>query len=251
MQDSEHPLQGLVDRLDRRLPLGDEDRRAILALAYSTKVLDPASYIVREGDPPTDCAVLVSGFAFRQKQTRDGGRQIVSLHIPGEALDLQNLYLEVSDHSVQMLTRGEVALIRRPDMRALAFDRPAVGEAILVSMLVEASIFREWVLNVGRRDARSRIAHLLCEFAARMEASGLEKGPGHEVPMTQEQLADATGLTPVHVNRVLKGLEREGLIARCKRLITFPDRERLREAADFNQRYLHLDRQLVEAEAFA
>jgi CRP-like cAMP-binding protein len=99
------------------------------------------------------------------------------------------------------------------------------------------------VLNIGRRDARSRLAHLLCEFAVRLEALGLAPDRGYELPMTQEQLADATGLTSVHVNRVLKSLESEGLITRNRRNISFPDWQRLREVGDFNSRYLHLEMQ--------
>ena len=117
--------------------------------------------------------------------------------------------------------------------------RPAIGAAIIKSTLVEASIVREWVVNVGRRDARERIAHLLCEFAVRLEMRGLSPG-GFELPMTQEQLADATGLTPVHVNRVLKALEAEGLITRQRRHIQFPDWRALQQAGDFSRQYLHL-----------
>jgi CRP-like cAMP-binding protein len=146
----------------------------------------------------------------------------------------------VSDHNVQMLTRGTVADVSRASMQELALTRPAVGRAILISTLVEASIFREWVLNVGRRDSRSRIAHLLCEFAVRLEAQGLTQPGGFELPMTQEQLADATGLTSVHVNRVLRILELDGLITRNRRSIQFPSWQRIRDAGDFNRRYLHL-----------
>ena len=108
-------------------------------------------------------------------------------------------------------------------------------------LLIDGSIFREWVINVGRRDARSRISHLLCEFARRLEMAGLAEEYGYELPMTQEQLADATGLTPVHVNRVLMGLAREGLIERHKRHIGIPDWEALRQVAGFSEVYLHLD----------
>jgi len=104
---------------------------------------------------------------------------------------------------------------------------------------VEASIFREWVVNIGQRDSRSRIAHLLCEFAYRLNAQALHAGDIYELPITQEQLADATGLTPVHVNRVLQALQREGLIERDRRMIRFPNWERMRDVADFNPRYLH------------
>jgi CRP-like cAMP-binding protein len=206
----------------------------VLNLPHTVRTLEAATYTIREADPPEHCAILVSGFA---------SRQIVALHIPGDALDFQNLFLDVSDHSLQMLTRAEVALVRIHDLQVIARDRPGVGHAILVKILVEASIFREWVLNVGRRDARMRLAHLLCELGVRLDAEGLAENYGYELPMTQEQLADALGLTPVHVNRTLKALEAEGLIVRSKRSVSFPDWKGLRLVGDFNQRYLHLEPQ--------
>ena len=103
----------------------------------------------------------------------------------------------------------------------------------------DGSIFREWVLNIGRRDARSRIAHLLCEFAYRLSTHDLTPSGVYELPITQEQLADATGLTAVHVNRVLKSLQAEGLIDRNRRIVSFPNWQALRDVADFNPRYLH------------
>jgi CRP-like cAMP-binding protein len=235
-----HPLDLLIRKLGTHAVLSDRDRQAILDLPYSRRELEGGTYLVREGDPPSRCGVLISGFAYRQKHTGDGQRQIVGLHIPGEAVDFQNLYLDVSDHSVQMLTRGQVAFVSRADFQALIRDHAGVASAILVNVLVEGSIFREWVVNVGRRDARTRMAHLLCEFAIRMEAQGLAGPEGFELPITQEQLADAVGLTPVHVNRTLKALEAAGLITRNKRSISIPAWDRMREMADFNQRYLHL-----------
>lgn len=243
MPSQQHPLQLLIRKLDIHTPLSQEDREAILALPYTLRTLEPHSYTVREGDPPTQCAILISGFAYRQKITSNGSRQIVAIHIPGDAIDFQNLFLDVADHSVQTLTRAEIAVVPRAEFQALARSRAGVGHAILVTILIEASIFREWVLNVGRRDSRTRMAHLLCEFGARLQAQGLADEYGYELPMTQEQLADATGLTSVHVNRTLKGLEAEGLITRNKRHVSFPDWEKMREVADFNQRYLHLERQ--------
>jgi CRP-like cAMP-binding protein len=239
-----HPLELLVRNLELRSPLSPEDRKAVLELPYTLRTLEPSTYIVREADPPTSCCVMVSGFAYRQKLTGEGARQIVAIQIPGDGVDFQNLFLNVSDHSVQMLTRGEVAFVDRALIQELARSRASIGHAILVKILVEASIFREWVLNVGRREARTRMAHLLCEFAVRLEAEGLADEYRYELPMTQEQLADAVGLTPVHVNRTLKALEREGLITRNRRNLSFPDWRRLREAGDFNQRYLHLEPQL-------
>ena len=234
----------MLRMLEGHSPLDDEDRRALLALPVTMRTLEAASYIVREGEAPRTCGVLVSGYAFRQKLTGDGARQIVSLHIPGDALDLQHLFLDVADHNVQALTRAELAMIPRNALRDLARERPAIGHAMLIGILVEASIFREWVLNIGRRSAQARVAHLLCEFAARLDGRGLASGEGYELPMTQEQLGDALGLTSVHVNRTLKALETAGLITRNRRHVAFPRVDALRGAADFNARYLHLEPQV-------
>ncbi len=243
MTSQANPLELLARRLELHVALGEEDRAAVLALPHMMRTYDPSAYLVRDGEPPASCAVLVSGFAFRQKLTNEGTRQIVSLHIPGEALDFQNLFLEIADHNVQTLTRAEVAIIPREAVREIVRARPGVAHAVFVYTLVEASIFREWVLNVGRRDARRRLAHLLCEFAVRLDAQRLDGDIPYELPMTQEQLADALGLTSVHVNRTLRGLEAEGLITRNKRHVGFPRWKALSEVAGFNGRYLHLAQQ--------
>jgi CRP-like cAMP-binding protein len=234
------PLDLLVRHLRVHFPLSNEDAAAILVLPYKLRTLEAQAHTLREGDRPDRCAILIDGYAYRHKLTGDGSRQILSLHIPGDALDFQNVFLNEADHNVQMLTRGEVADIARHDLEKLVQERPTISEAILVASLIESSIFREWVVNVGRRDARSRIAHLLCEFSYRLHAQGFANGRGYELPMTQEQLADATGMTAVHVNRVLKSLQSEGLIERNGRVISFPDWERLRSVGDFNSRYLHV-----------
>lgn len=238
-----HPLELLLRNLELRSPLTADDRRAVLDLPYTLRTLESSTYTIREADPPTNCAILVSGFAYRQKLTGEGARQIVAIHIPGDALDFQNLFLDVSDHSIQMLTRGEVAFVPRGELQKLARSRASIGHAILVKILVEASIFREWVLNVGRREARTSMAHVLCELAVRLQAEGLADEYAYELPMTQEQLADVLGLTAVHVNRTLKALEAEGLITRNKRVVSFPNWEKMRKVGDFNQRYLHLEPQ--------
>lgn len=184
---------------------------------------------------------LVSGFAIRHKIVAGGARQIMSIHMKGDIVDLQNSFLGVADHSVQVLTEAEVALIPRESVRQLAFERPAVGMAMWFDTLVDASVFREWIANVGRRDAHTRIAHLLCEFSLRLNVAGLREATDYELPMSQEHLADCTGLTPVHVNRMLKLLENEGLISRRSgRSVTIGDWNKLAYAGDFDSNYLHL-----------
>jgi CRP-like cAMP-binding protein len=236
----ETALELLARKLNLHHRLSDKDVAAIVALPHRIRKLEAQSYTLREGDRPERCAVLVSGFAIRHKLTGEGSRQILSINIPGEPLDFQNTFLDESDHNVQMLTRGVVAEIPREAIEGLVATHAEIARAILVNALAEASIFREWTLNVGRRDARSRIAHLLCEFAFRLSAQKLNRNEVYELPMTQEQLADATGLTAVHVNRVLQGLQRDGLIERDRRMIRFPSWLRMQDVADFNSRYLHM-----------
>jgi CRP-like cAMP-binding protein len=234
-------LERVVRRLETRAPLDAQDRAAIHALPLTKRTLEPAAYMVREGEAVESCIILLTGFAYRHKVTGDGQRQIMSVHMPGEFLDLQNSLLGLADHNVQALTRCEVAMVPVSALRALAEARPQVGRAMWIDTLIDAAIFREWIVNVGRRDSMSRLAHLLCEFALRLEAAGLARDRRYELPMTQEQLADCTGLTPVHVNRVLKEMGRLGLISRDKRSVEILEWDRLRHIGDFNTRYLHME----------
>ncbi|HEX8217340.1 MAG TPA: Crp/Fnr family transcriptional regulator [Allosphingosinicella sp.] len=229
----------MVRKFERRARLADEDREALLALPHQVRQIPAGGHIIRDGDKPEYCCLLLTGFAFRHKITGEGGRQVLALHIAGDFVDLQNSLLEVSDHNVQTLTAAEVALIPRDVIKQLALERPAIGVAMWVDTLVDSSIFREWVVNVGRRDARTRVCHILCEFSLRLEEAGLAENHRYELPMTQEQLADAVGLTSVHVNRVLRQLGEEGLISRDKRVIVIEDWSRMADVGDFNARYLH------------
>jgi CRP-like cAMP-binding protein len=245
-QDLGHPLAPMVSKLSLWTELGEQDTDEIFNLPYQRRYLEAGQYLVWDGDKPQHACLLLSGFAYRHKSAGNGGRQIMSIHMKGDLIDLQNSLLGVADHNVQMLTAGDVALIPVQVVRDLAFRRPSIGMAMWYETLVEGSIFREWVLNIGRRDARTRIAHLLCEFAIRLEVAELGQATSYELPITQEQLADAVALTSVHVNRTLKRLEQDGLITRTKRIITIVDWKDLVKVADFQPRYLHLDRQNYE-----
>jgi CRP-like cAMP-binding protein len=233
-------LVPLVRKLSKWAQLDAQDEKAVLALPFDLKIVPPHNYIVREGDAPKQSALLVSGFAYRQKIVGNGGRQILALHMRGDVVDLQNSLLRLADHSVQALTKAEVAFIPRQAVLDLAFSRPRVGFAMWYDTLVDASVHREWTANIGRRDAPTRIAHLLCEFGLRLEEAGLGQRGEYELPMTQEQLADSTGLTAVHVNRTLMSLDREELTDRNKRAVIIKDWDRLAEVGDFSSGYLHL-----------
>ncbi|MCI1756059.1 MAG: Crp/Fnr family transcriptional regulator [Sphingobium sp.] len=230
----------IIAKLSRRNSLDAEDHLAIRGLSMDFRHHFASSYLVREGQPPSRCAFLVEGYAYRQKLTIDGHRTICSLEVPGDFVDLQNIYLRESDHDVLALTDVISVDIPVAEMRVLAETAPAVGRAMWVDGLIEGAIFREWLLNIGRRNARSRVAHILCEFSTRLQAAGLAPELTADLPMTQEQLGDALGLTSVHVNRILRTMEAEGLVTRGKRQITITDWQGIRRVATFNPRYLHL-----------
>ncbi len=234
-------LDQIIGKYERRAALDDADRDALRRLPFRVHTLEPSKYIVREGVTATSITLILCGIAYRHKTTLDGSRQILSIHFPGDFVDLEGSLLTKADHNIQALTRCEIASVETAAIVKLFDDHPRVGRAMWIDTLIEGSIFREWILNVGRRDARTRVAHLFCEFALRLEMVGLAQKQGYEFPMTQEQLADATGLTPVHINRTIKSLEAEGLVHRQKRFLHIPDWPLLRDAAGFSDVYLHLD----------
>ena len=233
------PFQQLTDKLARLAPLDADDRQAIAALPFKTVTVGSGHYLVWAGDAPEHCSLLLRGYACREKETEAGQRQIVSFHMAGDLLDGQHMLLERADHNVQTISDARVALLPRAAVIRLVETRPAIAKALWRDTLIEASIFREWVLNVGRRDAKSRIAHMLCEFACRRQAAGLGEPQGFEFPMTQHEIADATGLTSVHVNRTLQLLRQDGALAGDRGVIAIRDFEALRRIAGFDPLYLH------------
>jgi CRP-like cAMP-binding protein len=238
---AEPNLQPMVRKLSLWQKLDEADVAAVLALPHTVRALKAGQFVAWDGDKPQHCCLLMSGFAFRHKIAGSGARQILSVHMRGDVVDLHNSLLRIADHNIQMLTAGEVAMIPFEAIRDIAAARPAVGAALWYETLVDGSIFREWIVNIGRRDARTRIAHLLCELALRQEMAGLGGRLVYEMPMTQDQLSDAVGLTPVHVNRMLMSLGTDGLIRRSQRSITVMDWGALAKAGDFETRYLHFD----------
>lgn len=234
-------LDIFVRKLLAYSPLSTADQRELADLPFQYRSLGPGMTILREGDHAQVCPILLSGFAFRYKLAADGGRQIVALRIPGDPLDFQSLYLRTVDHHMRSLTAVELALVPLAALEQLADMRRSIARAILVDILVEASIGREWQLNVGRRHALPRLAHFLCELAYRLEVIEPRARAGFDVPLTQEQLADILGLTPVHVNRTLKALEQAGAVARSGRRLRATDLGLLASFADFAPLYLHRD----------
>ena len=236
------PLEPMLRKLRNWVKLDPADEQALLDLPHSVVPIDKHKSIVREGEEVAHCWLVLSGFCVRYKYVGTGGRQIVSIHMIGDLVDLQNALLGVADHGLQTLTECKMARLPIQPIRQLTDTRPAIKDALWYDTLVDGSIHREWVANVGRRDAPTRIAHLLCEFALKLEAVHLGEQLNYELPMTQDQLADATGLTAVHVNRVLQSLEKDGLIERVTpKSVLIGDWKKLAAAGDFRRDYLHLD----------
>ena len=231
----------LALRLDAFTRLSSDDKAAIEKISNTSRVIAPRRDLIREGENPKFAHLMLDGWACRYKTLPDGRRQIVAFFVPGDFCDLNVYVLRQMDHSVGAITRLSVADISRDDMDRLTASHPRVAQALWWEALVNAAIQREWTLSVGQRTAYERIAHLLTELFLRLRTVKLTNGTSCDFPLTQNDLADATGLTAVHVNRTLQELRRDGLIELERRQLSILDMHRLMEAAMFNANYLHLD----------
>ncbi|HLM20878.1 MAG TPA: Crp/Fnr family transcriptional regulator [Propionibacteriaceae bacterium] len=242
MDASLNPVTPLIRKLESIFTLSDDERQAVLDLPLQVMHLKADQDIVREGDRPTRSCALLDGFACTFKVTAEGKRQITAFHIPGDIPDLQSLHLEVLDTSLATLTRCKVGFIQHEALQDLCDRHPRIAKALWRETLIDAAIFREWTVNVGRREAYARIAHILCELVVRMKAVGLAEGHTVQIPITQNEFADATGLSNVHVNRVLQALRSDGLIILKGDTLQVLDWDQLKQAGDFDPTYLHLQR---------
>lgn len=237
-------LSALFDRMNSRSSLDESDRYHAFNLPVTRKIFATSGYIIRHGDKSDFVALLLDGFCYGQKYAGDGKSQIISLGIPGDMIGLESLLLQTADYDVRALTAVDVAMVPLAAVQQLALRRPAIGHALGIHQAINHSISREWLLNLGARDGLRRISHFLCEFAFRMDAQSPVPGQTYELPMSQEQIGQATGLTAVHVNRMLKTLHAAGLIERSWRNVRFPSWEKLREIGDFSTGYLHPGKQV-------
>ena len=231
----------LIRKLEQLYPL-TPDEELLLHMSCSRIVEFGADQdIVIEGERPTDCNLLLEGMVCRYKILEDGKRQIFSFHIPGDIFDAQSFLLERMDHNVGTLIPCKVALIPHAAMHQITEKHPRIARAIWKDTLVDAAIFREWIANVGRRNAYQRIAHLMCEMVVKYHAVGLvDDHPRIAWPITQNEVGDATGLSLVHVNRTLQELRGNGLITLKGVVLVVNDWEGLQQAGQFEPRYMHL-----------
>lgn len=233
----------LASNLEAFVRLSQDDRIAIERISRTQRDVAPRRDLIREGDPPRHVHLVIDGWACRYKTLPDGRRQIVAFFLPGDFCDLNVYVLKEMDHSVGAITRLRVADIGRDEMETMTAEHPRITQALWWHGLVQAAIQREWTLNLGQRSAFERIAHLLVELFLRLDLVLRTRGDSCDFPLTQNDIADATGLTAVHVNRTLQEMRRAGLIVLQGRTLTIPDMKALQNAALFNANYLHLGRE--------
>lgn len=222
--------------------LAPEDFARIDDLAVDVRTVRAKSSLIREGDRPEVVFLLLEGWAYRYKVLPDGGRQIVAYLLPGDLCDVRIFILKQMDHSIGLLSDAKLAAIPKQKIIDLFADSPNLARALWWATLVDEGILREWLANVGRRNAFDRLAHLFVELWSRMRLVGLVQGGSFDLPLTQEALGDTLGITPVHVNRTLQDMRAQGLIATDSRRLHILDVDRLVEVSGFDPNYLHLDR---------
>src|SRR3954449_13415096 len=179
------PSTPLVRMLESILDLSEDEKDVLRKLSGTIKTVGPRQDLVREGDRPHECCLILEGFAYRYKLTETGKRQILSFHIAGDIPDLQSLHIDVMDHSLATLVPSSLAFIHHDDLRTLMRNHPRLGDLFWRDTLIDAAVFRQWLVGMGRREAHGRIAHLLCELLVRLRAVELVEDHAFNLPITQ------------------------------------------------------------------
>jgi CRP-like cAMP-binding protein len=243
------PESTLIRRLKIVADLSEDEERRLTELCSDVRECPVKQDIISEGEKPKHLHLVLRGWAARYKVVPGGARQIVAFLIPGDFCDLHVTVLEQMDHGIVALSPCTVAYIDSRAIDRLTLESSRIARALWWSTLVDEGVLRSWVVNNGRRDAYERIAHILCEMHARMKMIGLVEDERLDLPLTQEELADATSLTPVHTNRTLQRLRAEDLIELRGHVLTIKDLKGLQRAAGFDPSYLHIRRRPLIAAA--
>ncbi|WP_369721139.1 Crp/Fnr family transcriptional regulator [Bradyrhizobium sp. LLZ17] len=232
------PHRKLIARLQAVAGLFEQDQAKLARMPYKLKTLSNGELVVRQGDRPKSSVVVMSGFLARQRIISDRN-QISSFYIAGDMPDLHTLHLPVMDHELCSVGNSTVACVPHAHLREIMSVSPAITQAFWRETLIHAAVYREWVENLGSRQALGRIAHLLCEIAGRLELVGaLDHGSSFHLPLTQQNVADACGLSVVHVNRTLQELREQGLIEWQNHVVQLRNRTALEDVAEFDRDYL-------------
>jgi len=232
------PATLFAKRIREAVGLSPADHDALRSLRVLERDLGSREHLVREGDIATQSTILLSGFLVRYRMVNDR-EQILSLHVPGDFPDLQTIQLPKLDHNVMSIGPSRVGQIAHAQLQGILDASPSLAHVFWRETLIEAAIYREWVCNAGARDALAKVAHLICEIAVRLEAVGLVKDNSFQLPFTQQDVANATGISTVHANRTLQDLRSCGLISWEGRRVEVLDFEELKRVGDFRPDYLH------------
>ncbi|UZK66702.1 Crp/Fnr family transcriptional regulator [Sphingomonas sp. M1-B02] len=242
MYPSQHrSLHAFVHRLTSRSILTEDEINAILALDGHEVVVAAHSDFVRMGEHVDHSCLVVDGLVGRFGQNSNGARQITCLHIPGDMADLPSVVSPKSGWGLAAMTRTKILRVPHAELRRIAAKHPGIAEAFWRDCVADGSIFSEWVVNVGRRDALTRVAHLLCEMAIKNELAECGTKRYFPFPIVQADLGDATGLTTVHVNRTLKELRERSIVTVRSGAVTIHDWDQLVYAGDFDVAFMLLD----------
>lgn len=236
------PFQSWFDKLASRSKLGEQEREAILGLPGWPVQIECNRDFIRLGERVDHSCLIVDGLVGRFGQNSEGARQITAVHISGDMADLHSVVAPDSASALQALSVTTILKVPHASLRQVARRHPALAEAFWRECVVDSAVLAEWVVNVGRRDAKARAAHLLCEMACRYEATGERVGLRFDFPATQTHLADMMALTPVHVNRTLRTLREDGLAEVHRRSVQILDWKAIVEAGEFDPTYLQIAR---------
>ena len=228
-----------VEKLRGFANLTDRDCGALEQATRAPRSFGPRQDLIREGDQPGPVFGGVEGVAFRYKVLPSGARQVTAFLMPGDACHLHIGMLAAMDHSIQTATSAQVATISRQDMDELMDAHPGIARAMYIAQLVDEGTLRAWIVSLGRRSSVERVAHLLLELYLRAVRIGVASRDEMELPLSQAVLADALGMSPVHVNRVLQELRRSEAIALRRGVLHIQNPAALAKVSGFDENYLH------------
>jgi CRP-like cAMP-binding protein len=230
----------LLRKLESIGEVSIEDRQALTILDHRVRYLAPRDDVLRDGEEATDCCLLIDGLMHRYKVLPDGTRQILGFHTPGEIPDLFSLHVRRADHNLASVGPCTVALIAHADLHTFLTRYPDIKDLFWRDTLLQAAISQAWIIGLGRRSARARLAHLFCELFCRLAAIGLANRIRCPLRLTQADLGDALGLSTVHINRTLQELRRDGLLNLESGCLTIHNWDRLAATGGFDPAYLNL-----------
>lgn len=236
------PIDRLVLKLERRDAVSADEKRVLESAVARIDSYAADEDVIVEGVPQTESRLQLDGVTCRYKAMSDGRRQIMELHFGGDFVDLHSFTLKQLDHNVGAITRVSFAIVPHAALRGITETQPHLTRLLWLMTMLDAAIQREWVVSTARRSAISRIAHLFCELFVRLDVVGLADGKRYPLPLTQEDMADVCGLTPVHVNRTLQELRAGGTVEWQRGTVTIKDWLALQAIAEFDPTYLYLER---------